>query len=72
MEWWKILGIVIGLIVLFFLGYFFFQENSQKYYRKARRAHKKGEQAYASENFDLAESLYTKAEEYRKRARELE
>ena len=72
MEWWKILGIIIVLLILFVLGYYFFQESPQKYYRKARRSHKKGETAYSSGDFELAESLYAKAEEQRKRARELE
>ena len=72
MEWWKIVGIIIAVLVLFFLGYYFLQENSQKYYQKAKRAHKKGEKAYASGNFELAETSYTLAEEHRKRARELE
>ena len=72
MEWWKILGIVIAVLILFLLGYLFFQESPQKYYRKARKAHKNGERAYASGNYELANSLYVKADDHRKRARELE
>ncbi|MSR85921.1 hypothetical protein EXS74_00830 [Candidatus Woesearchaeota archaeon] len=72
MEWWKILGIVIVVLILFLLGYLFFQENPQKYYRKARKTHRKGERAYASGNYEVANSHYVKADDYRKRARELE
>ncbi len=72
MEWWKILGIIIGVLILFLLAYLFFQENPQKYYRKARKTHKKGERAYASGNYDVASSYYVKADDYRKKARELE
>ncbi len=72
MELWKIFGIVIALLVIFVLGYYFLQESPQKYYRRARQAHKKGESAYISGDFELAESFYTKADDHRKRARELE
>lgn len=72
MEWWKILGIVIVALLLIVILYIFFQENPQKYYRMARRAHKKGEAAYHSGDFVAAESFYTKADAMRKKARELE
>lgn len=72
MVWWKIVGIILGILILILLGYFFLHESPQKYYRKARGAHKKGEHAYATGNYELASSLYVKADDYRKRARELE
>lgn len=72
MVWWKILGIVIAVLILLGIAYYFFHESAQNCYRKARRLHKKGEAAYARGEFELAESYYVKAEEQRKRARELE
>ncbi|MDP3728955.1 MAG: hypothetical protein Q8R18_05915 [bacterium] len=72
MGWLKIFGIGLVVLIIIIVLYIFFQENHQKYYRKARRAHKRGESAYTSGDFELAESLYAKAEEYRKKAQELE
>lgn len=72
MDWWKILGIVVFLLILFIVGYYFFQESPEKYYRRSRRLHKKGESAYGQGNFETAEEYYAKADEHRKRARELE
>ncbi|MBI5797412.1 hypothetical protein HZA98_00725 [Candidatus Woesearchaeota archaeon] len=72
MIWWKILGVVIAVLLALFILYALFQESSQKYYRKARRLHKKGEQAYIHREFKDAEEYYQKAEAARKRARELE
>lgn len=72
MIWWKILGIVIAVLLALFVLYVLFQESPQKYYRKARGLHKKGEQAYTHHAFKDAEEYYQKAEAARKRARELE
>lgn len=72
MEWWKIVGILALAIVLFAVIYYFLSESPQKYYRKAKSLHKKGEKAYNSGDHLSAQKYYELAEEYRKRARELE
>jgi hypothetical protein len=65
-EWYKIAGIVIGLVVLYVIGYFLFKDNTNKQYKKARSFHKEAELCYESGEFDLAEEYYNKAEELRK------
>lgn len=72
MEWWKIVGILLIGIVLLIIVYYFLSESPQKFYRKARSLHKKGEKAYNSGDFSNAQKYYGLADEYRKRARELE
>jgi len=73
MEWWKILILVVlGFVIIVLVAMYLFQDNATKYYKKARKLHFKGEKAYHSGNFDASEKNYKKADEYRKRARELE
>lgn len=71
-EWYKIAGIVVGLGVIYAIGYYFIKDGStNKYYRKAQSYHKEAEECYDSEDFDLAEEYYAKAEEFRQKGREL-
>jgi len=72
MEWWKIVEILVLAIILLVIVYYFLSESPQKFYRKARSLHKKGEKAYNSGDFGGSQEYYELAEEYRKRARELE
>ncbi len=59
-------------IVLFFLVVFSLRnETSSRIYKKAARLHKKGENAYLSGHYDLAEAFYNSANELRKRAKGL-
>ncbi len=72
MSWLKILGIIFGILILFILVYYILQDSPKKYYRKARNAHKNGEKVYNAGDFEQANSYYMKADEYRRKARELE
>ena len=53
------------------LGYLLFRKTPDKYYSKARIAHKSGEECYANNDLDLAGEYYKDAEDFRMKAREL-
>ncbi len=72
MEIWKIVGIVLALVVIFIAGFFYFRESPKKFYKKAKSLHREGEECYEAGDVDLADEYYQKANEYRKRAEELE
>ncbi|MFH0752625.1 MAG: hypothetical protein V1914_03450 [archaeon] len=65
-------AIVVGSLVFIFLVYFLVRTTPDKYYSKAARMHKCGESRYCKGNHEGSKAAYQKAEEYRKRARELE
>jgi uncharacterized protein (UPF0333 family) len=69
---WKIFGAVIIVLAVIIAGYYVIHDSPKKFYRKARRAHKAGEDAYNSAEFDLADEYYSQANEFRQRAQELE
>lgn len=68
----KILGIVVLAIVLLVVGYSFFRKTPEKYYRKAKNCHKKGEKYYNLGDAELAKDYYEEAEFYRQRAEEIQ
>lgn len=66
---------IIALICAFalaMLGYLLFRRTPERYYARARSAHKQGEKCYLGNDFELADEYYTEAEDYRNLARELE
>ncbi|MBL7170075.1 MAG: hypothetical protein ISS48_03580 [Candidatus Aenigmarchaeota archaeon] len=67
----KILGVVVIAIVLLIAGYSFFRKTPEKYCRKSRNCHKKGEKYYNLGDAELAKDYYEEAEHYRGRAEEL-
>ncbi|MBI5871518.1 hypothetical protein HZB88_00335 [archaeon] len=69
---WKIILIVIGLLVICLIGHAVFSKSQKRHYRKARRCHKKAEAFYNARDFELAEAYYDKAEEHRRKAKEIE
>ena len=72
MTLWTVVGVVVALIFVVVIGYVVVHETPRKLYKKARGYHRDGEEAYEEGDVELAEEYYTKANEYRKRARELE
>jgi len=68
----KILGFVVIGIVLLIAGYSFFRKSPEKYYRKAKTCHKKGEKYHILGDSELANDYYEEAEFYRQRAEELQ
>lgn len=64
---------IVVTSVLFVLAIYFLTRSSpEKYYAKAAKQHKAGEERYLSGDNEGAESAYNEAEELRKRARELQ
>ncbi|MBM3199485.1 hypothetical protein FJZ53_01015 [Candidatus Woesearchaeota archaeon] len=64
----KLLGLIaIGIAVLI-AGYTFFRKTPEKYYRKAKVCHKKGEEYYNLGDPELAKDYYDEAEYYREQA----
>ncbi|MBT4174193.1 hypothetical protein HOC80_00930 [archaeon] len=61
----------MAVIVVALIGYFTMKDSPEKYYRKAKRTHKKAEKIYSTGEYELAEEYYTEADEFRKKAREL-
>ncbi len=70
MNWWYLAYVVIGIIILVII-YKAVKKSPEKYYRKAARAHKKGEKFYDLGDDELAESYYQESEYYRKKAEEI-
>ena len=70
MNYWYIAYVIIAIIIIIIL-YRLFKKNPEKYYRKATRAHKKGEKFYNLGDDELAEDYYSEAEHYRKKAEEM-
>ena len=66
-EWYKIVGIILGLIVLYFIGKVFMRETvTNKHIRKATSFHKEAERYYEAGEYDLADEYNLKAEAARK------
>tara|TARA_Y100000310_G_scaffold239597_1_gene243259 strand:- start:5 stop:193 length:189 start_codon:yes stop_codon:yes gene_type:complete len=61
----------VAVVVVALIAYFTMKDSPEKYYKKAKRTHKKAEKIYYTGEYDLAEEYYTQADEFRKRAREL-
>lgn len=70
MKWLYWLYIIIGIIILAII-YKTLKKNPEKYYRKAARAHKKGEKFYNLGDEELAEDYYREGDYYRKKAEEM-
>lgn len=70
MNYWYLAYVIIGIIILIVL-YRAFKKSPEKYYRKAARAHKKGEKFYKIGDEELAESYYEEADHYRKKAEDI-
>ena len=68
----KILGFIVIAIVLLIAGYSFFRKTPEKYYRKAKVCHKKGEKYYDLGDPELAKDYYEEAEFYRQKAEDLQ
>lgn len=65
-------AIVVGSLLFVLMIYLLVRSSPEKYYAKAARCHKRGERRYLEGNHEGAEAAYMKAEEFRKRARELQ
>jgi hypothetical protein len=70
MDWWYIAYVIIGIIILIII-YKAVKKSPEKYYRKASRAHRKGEKFYTIGDDELADDYYQEADYYRKKAEEL-
>jgi len=70
MNYWYIAYVIIGIIILVII-YRAVKKSPEKYYRKAARAHKKGEKFYNLGDDELSEDYYQEAEYYRKKAEEI-
>ncbi len=64
--------IVVGSLLFVIAVYLLLRTTPEKYYAKAARQHKCGEKRYCAGDHEGAEVSYQKAEELRKKARELE
>tara|TARA_Y100000310_G_scaffold343267_2_gene450091 strand:- start:2963 stop:3256 length:294 start_codon:yes stop_codon:yes gene_type:complete len=71
MSTWLTILIILAAIVLAIVIYFAVKQSPEKFYRKAKRAHKKAEKIYNTGDYDLADEYYQQAEEFRKTAREM-
>ena len=70
MNWWYLVYIIIGLIILVIV-YRAVKKSPEKYYKKAARSHKKGEKFYNLGDDELADDYYGEADYYRKSAEEM-
>ena len=70
MNWWYLVYIIIGLIILVII-YRAVKKSPEKFYKKAARAHKKGEKFYNLGDDELADDYYEEADHYRKSAEEM-
>lgn len=70
MNYWYLAYVIIGIIILIII-YRAIRKSPEKYYRKAARAHKKGEKFYNIGDDELSEDYYQEAEYYRKKAEEI-
>lgn len=68
---WLYLAYVVIAIILLIIIYRIFKKSPEKYYRKASRAHKKGEKFYNLGDEELADDYYEEAEYYRKKAEDI-
>lgn len=70
MNWRYLAYVVLGLILLTII-YRAIKKSPEKYYKKAVKAHKKGEKFYNLGDDELAEDYYQEAEYYRTKAEEM-
>jgi len=71
MVWLKIWGVVLFLFVILLVIFIYnrlFSKTSENYFRKARNAHKKGEEYFGLGESELAEEYYEQANQHRKEA----
>ncbi len=74
MFWFKIGGVVVFLLIMLLATFVygrFLSKTSENYFRRARNAHKKGEEYFKIGESELAEEYYEQANQYRKDAEEL-
>jgi len=67
----KVIGIIVIVLAIVTVIYSFFRKTPEKYYRKAKNCHKKGEKYYTLGDSELAKDYYEEAEFYRQKAEEL-
>lgn len=67
----KITGIIAIGLALVIVIYSFFRKTPEKYYRKAKNCHEKGEKYYSLGDSELAKDYYEEAEFYRQKAEEI-
>ena len=72
MGFWLNLLIVIVAIIALIAIYVFTRKTPKRYYKKAMKSHKLGELYFGEGDSELANDYYEEAENYRKKARELE
>lgn len=70
MNWRYLAYVVLGIIILAII-YKAIKKSPEKYYRKAAKAHKKGEKFYNLGDDELAEDYYQEAGYYRTKAEEM-
>ena len=66
-----ILGVIAIALISIIAAYSFFRNTPEKYYRKARICHKKGEKYYNLGDSELAKDYYEESEFYRQKAEDL-
>ena len=72
MQWWLILVIIIICILILSLIYRSFRKTPENLYRKARKLHGLGEKYNELGDIEIANEYYKDAEDFRKKAIELE
>jgi len=68
----KIIGYIIVAMVILIAGYSFFRKSPEKFFKKAKSCHKKGEKYYDLGDPELAKDYYEEAEFHRQKAEELQ
>ena len=63
---------ILGIIAIIIIAYSIIRVTPKKYYKKARKAHKKGEIRFQKGETELAEDYFDESHHYRKKALELE
>jgi sortase (surface protein transpeptidase) len=64
--------VVIGIVIILIIFLKLSKKNPKRYYKKAMKMHKKGEECHNLGDKELAEEYYQDADYYRNKARELE
>jgi len=63
---------ILGILATITIAYFIVRVTPNKYYKKARKAHKKGEIYFQKGDKELSEDYFEEANDHRKKALELE
>tara|TARA_Y100000034_G_scaffold108281_1_gene138540 strand:- start:236 stop:463 length:228 start_codon:yes stop_codon:yes gene_type:complete len=72
MGFWLNLLIIVGVVIILIALYVFTRKTPSKYYKKAMKYHKLGESYFNEGDSELSKDYYGEADNYRKKARELE